>query len=184
MSDKEFIPCVVLGLDKPGNEQAKQYVHLLNSTLTATERTICCILENYQKEDGIEIPKALQPFMGNKTFLPFQKSPVPEVKGKKSKAKVLIPPTSKCMSPASWRMCSGLNVGQTAYRRGQVMGTPPFLAYQLVAFDSRAIHIILNVKSTFMFLVPLLYVVASNLINRSILSTSKEYNGANVWLAL
>ncbi|KAL9450507.1 hypothetical protein AB3S75_012274 [Citrus x aurantiifolia] len=30
-----------------------QYVHLLNSTLTATERTICCTLEDYQKEDGV-----------------------------------------------------------------------------------------------------------------------------------
>ncbi|XXG80789.1 hypothetical protein AAC387_Pa09g1569 [Persea americana] len=71
---------------KKGNEQAKQYVHLLNSTLTATERTICCILENNQKEDGVEIPVPLQPFMGT-SFLPFQNSPAPEVKGKKSKAK-------------------------------------------------------------------------------------------------
>ncbi|XP_058073980.1 serine--tRNA ligase [Magnolia sinica] len=71
---------------KKSNEQVKQYVHLLNSTLTATERTICCILENYQKEDGVEIPAPLQPFMGT-AFLPFQNSPVPETKGKKSKAK-------------------------------------------------------------------------------------------------
>ncbi|KAF8401663.1 hypothetical protein HHK36_012609 [Tetracentron sinense] len=71
---------------KKGNEQVKQYVHLLNSTLTATERTICCILENYQKEDGIEIPAVLQPFMGGITFLPFQSKPATEVKGKKSKA--------------------------------------------------------------------------------------------------
>ncbi|GKD33937.1 serine--tRNA ligase-like protein, partial [Tanacetum coccineum] len=28
----------------------RQYCHLLNSTLTATERTLCCILENYQME--------------------------------------------------------------------------------------------------------------------------------------
>lgn len=69
------------------NEQAKQYVHLLNSTLTATERTICCILENNQKENGVEIPVPLQPFMGT-SFLPFQNSPALEVKGKKSKAKV------------------------------------------------------------------------------------------------
>lgn len=71
---------------KKGNEQAKQFVHLLNSTLTATERTICCILENNQKEDGVEIPAPLQPFMGT-SFLPFQNTPAPEVKGKKSKAK-------------------------------------------------------------------------------------------------
>lgn len=69
------------------NEQMKQYVHLLNSTLTATERTICCILENYQKEDGVEVPEPLVPFMGGKTFLPFQTAPATEAKGgKKSKA--------------------------------------------------------------------------------------------------
>ena len=28
----------------------KQYVHMLNSTLTATERTLCCLVENYQTE--------------------------------------------------------------------------------------------------------------------------------------
>lgn len=71
---------------KKSNEQTKQYVHLLNSTLTATERTICGILENYQKEDGVEVPEVLQPFMGGKTFLPFKAKPAPEAKGKKAKA--------------------------------------------------------------------------------------------------
>jgi seryl-tRNA synthetase len=68
------------------NEQTKQYVHLLNSTLTATERTICCILENYQKEDGVEVPEVLRNFMGGVAFLPFKNKSAPEVKGKKSKA--------------------------------------------------------------------------------------------------
>ncbi|KAF8097966.1 hypothetical protein N665_0278s0027 [Sinapis alba] len=72
---------------KKSNEQAKQYVHMLNSTLTATERTICCILENYQREDGVDIPEVLQPFMGGETFLPFKVKPVAaDTKGKKSKA--------------------------------------------------------------------------------------------------
>ncbi|CAL5357990.1 unnamed protein product [Camellia sinensis] len=71
------------------NEQAKQVVHLLNSTLTATERTMCCILENYQREDGVEIPEVLREYMGGKTFLPFQIAPVKEAKGKKIKG--LIP---------------------------------------------------------------------------------------------
>ncbi|ESQ32250.1 hypothetical protein EUTSA_v10004203mg [Eutrema salsugineum] len=72
---------------KKSNEQTKQYVHMLNSTLTATERTICCILENYQREDGVDIPEVLQPFMGGETFLPFKAKPVAaETKGKKSKA--------------------------------------------------------------------------------------------------
>uniref|UniRef100_A0A0C9RZ24 serine--tRNA ligase n=1 Tax=Wollemia nobilis TaxID=56998 RepID=A0A0C9RZ24_9CONI len=74
---------------KKSNEQTKQYVHLLNSTLTATERTICCILENYQKEDGVEIPKALRPFMLDIDFLPFKNGPANESKAKKQKPKVV-----------------------------------------------------------------------------------------------
>ncbi|KAJ7977986.1 serine--tRNA ligase-like [Quillaja saponaria] len=65
---------------KKSNEQTKQYVHLLNSTLTATERTICSILENNQKEDGVEVPEALRPWMAGITFLPFKNKPA---KGKK-----------------------------------------------------------------------------------------------------
>ncbi|KAJ1689203.1 hypothetical protein LUZ63_013358 [Rhynchospora breviuscula] len=65
---------------KKNDEQAKQFVHMLNSTLTATERTICCILETYQKEDGVEVPEVLRPYMGNVDFLPFKKKPTPEVK--------------------------------------------------------------------------------------------------------
>ncbi|EEF42520.1 serine--tRNA ligase isoform X1 [Ricinus communis] len=71
---------------KKSNEQAKQYVHLLNSTLTATERTLCCILENYQKENGIEIPEPLRVYMGGVSFLPFQNNASTEGKGKKFKA--------------------------------------------------------------------------------------------------
>ncbi|WCJ40032.1 Serine--tRNA ligase cytoplasmic [Euphorbia peplus] len=71
---------------KKSNEQTKQYVHLLNSTLTATERTLCCILENYQKENGVEIPEVLRGYMGGKDFIPFQTNPSTEAKGKKSKA--------------------------------------------------------------------------------------------------
>lgn len=57
-------------------EQAKHYVHLLNSTLAATERSMCCVLENNQKENGIEIPTALRKYMGGKDFLPFQTKPL------------------------------------------------------------------------------------------------------------
>ncbi|KAH0923533.1 hypothetical protein HID58_023551 [Brassica napus] len=65
---------------KESNEQQtkQQYVHMLNSTLTATERTLCCILENYQREDRVDIPEVLQQFMGGREFLPF--------KAKKTKA--------------------------------------------------------------------------------------------------
>ncbi|KAK3148092.1 hypothetical protein QOZ80_3BG0290640 [Eleusine coracana subsp. coracana] len=54
------------------NDKADQFVHILNSTLVATERTLCCILENYQTEDGVQVPKALQPYMGGIEFLPFK----------------------------------------------------------------------------------------------------------------
>ncbi|MDH5806955.1 MAG: serine--tRNA ligase [Candidatus Methanomethylicaceae archaeon] len=48
--------------DKPG--ATPNYVHTLNSTLVATERTIVAILENYQQEDGsVIIPEVLVPYM-------------------------------------------------------------------------------------------------------------------------
>jgi len=48
--------------DKPNEPTA--YVHTLNSTLVATERTIIAIMENYQKPDGsIGIPDVLVPYM-------------------------------------------------------------------------------------------------------------------------
>lgn len=38
----------------PGSDlNRKEYVHMLNCTLTATERTLCCILENYQTPEGV-----------------------------------------------------------------------------------------------------------------------------------
>ena len=41
-------------------------VHTLNSTVTATERTLIAIIENFQNEDGsITIPKVLRPYMDN-----------------------------------------------------------------------------------------------------------------------
>ncbi len=46
-------------------EKAKGHVHTLNATAIATTRTIAAILENFQTKDGkVEIPKALQPYMG------------------------------------------------------------------------------------------------------------------------
>lgn len=37
---------------------------MLNGTLCATERTLCCILENYQTDKGIIVPECLVPFIG------------------------------------------------------------------------------------------------------------------------
>jgi len=48
------------------NEDTK-YVHTLNSTLVAVERTIVSIMENFQTNDGhISVPKVLQQYFGDK----------------------------------------------------------------------------------------------------------------------
>lgn len=57
-----------------GPEQQKLFVHMLNSTLSATERTLCCILENYQTPEGVKVPELLQPFMPGIDFIPFRKT--------------------------------------------------------------------------------------------------------------
>lgn len=62
----------------------KQYVHMLNSTLTATGRVICAILENHQTEDGINIPEPLQKYMGDRKFIPFVHNQLPKRKGAKA----------------------------------------------------------------------------------------------------
>lgn len=59
---------------KQQNQTEKKYVHCLNSTLSATERTLCCLLENYQKEDGMVVPEVLRKYIpGEPEFLPFTK---------------------------------------------------------------------------------------------------------------
>ena len=60
------------GSTKKANED-KKYVHMLNSTLCALTRTLCCILENYQTPEGIQIPEKLLPYMDGITFLPFKR---------------------------------------------------------------------------------------------------------------
>ncbi len=44
------------GQKKAGSTE-KVYVHMLNATLCATERTICCILENYQTNEVTPRPE-------------------------------------------------------------------------------------------------------------------------------
>ncbi|MBU1912915.1 MAG: serine--tRNA ligase [Candidatus Omnitrophica bacterium] len=44
-----------------------EYVHTLNGSGVAMARTVVCILENYQQEDGsVIIPEALRPYMGGR----------------------------------------------------------------------------------------------------------------------
>jgi len=47
-----------------------EYVHTLNGSGLAVGRTLAAVLERYQREDGsVEVPKALQPYMGGLTFI-------------------------------------------------------------------------------------------------------------------
>ena len=48
----------------------ENFIHLLNSTLCASSRTICCILENCQNSKGILLPDVLKSYTGF-SFLPF-----------------------------------------------------------------------------------------------------------------
>ncbi|KAK4229869.1 serine--tRNA ligase, cytoplasmic [Podospora fimiseda] len=62
----------------------KTYVHCLNSTLTATTRTICAILENFQTEDGVKIPEPLRKYLpGAPEFIPFAIKEAPKEAAKK-----------------------------------------------------------------------------------------------------
>lgn len=73
------------GSKKAGQDAS--YVHFLNSTLCATGRGICCILENYQQEDGVKVPEVLIPFMGGMEFLPFVRESMELTKGEKKSKK-------------------------------------------------------------------------------------------------
>ena len=44
---------------------------MLNGTMCATTRTMCCILENNQTEEGVTIPEALRPYMDGIDFIPY-----------------------------------------------------------------------------------------------------------------
>jgi seryl-tRNA synthetase len=47
-----------------------EYVHILNSTLCANTRTICCMLEQYQTDQGVVVPEVLRKYVG-KDFLKY-----------------------------------------------------------------------------------------------------------------
>ncbi|KAF8878809.1 hypothetical protein CPB84DRAFT_1817478 [Gymnopilus junonius] len=58
---------------KSKDQTRKVYVHMLNGTLCATERALCCLVENYQTPEGLVIPEVLRPYMQGREFLPFVK---------------------------------------------------------------------------------------------------------------
>jgi seryl-tRNA synthetase len=71
---------------KCGYNKDDPYCHMLNSTLCATERALCCLVENYQEKDGVRVPRVLQPYLLGKEFLPFVKK-LPEAKPETAAAK-------------------------------------------------------------------------------------------------
>eukprot|EP00010_Vexillifera_abyssalis_P007194 CAMPEP_0201546120 /NCGR_PEP_ID=MMETSP0173_2-20130828/2505_1 /ASSEMBLY_ACC=CAM_ASM_000268 /TAXON_ID=218659 /ORGANISM="Vexillifera sp., Strain DIVA3 564/2" /LENGTH=460 /DNA_ID=CAMNT_0047954717 /DNA_START=66 /DNA_END=1448 /DNA_ORIENTATION=+ len=68
---------------KVGGEKEKKYVHMLNSTLCATTRAICAILENNQTDTGIVVPPVLRPYLGGRAFIEFV-SPPPKMQAASS----------------------------------------------------------------------------------------------------
>jgi seryl-tRNA synthetase len=73
------------GTKKQGDRE-KRYVHMLNSTLAANTRVLCCILENYQTPTGIVVPEVLRQYMNGVDFLPFIR-PDPRIAEEKDKKK-------------------------------------------------------------------------------------------------
>merc|ERR1712241_1147000 len=75
------------GQTKKMNDKV-DYCHMLNATMCATTRVICCILENNQTDEGIIVPELLRPFMGGVELFKFVKAaPIEEQKDAKSKGK-------------------------------------------------------------------------------------------------
>jgi seryl-tRNA synthetase len=51
----------------------KEFV-LTSPPVCATERTLCCVLENYQTPEGFNVPEVLRKYIpGQPEFLPFVK---------------------------------------------------------------------------------------------------------------
>ncbi|TGO37315.1 hypothetical protein BHYA_0100g00150 [Botrytis hyacinthi] len=74
----------------------KNYVHALNSTLCATERALCCLLENFQTEEGFNVPEPLRKYLpGAPEFIPFSKELPKDTTSQKAKGKVEKAPKPK-----------------------------------------------------------------------------------------
>jgi len=56
--------------EKDGKPGKPELIHTLNGSGLAVGRCLVAVLENYQREDGgIDVPVALQPYMGGKTYI-------------------------------------------------------------------------------------------------------------------
>jgi len=58
---------------KAGFGNARFIPHMLNATLCANTRTICCLAESYQTNEGIVVPVVLRSYLGDIDFIPFKK---------------------------------------------------------------------------------------------------------------
>ncbi|QSZ34807.1 hypothetical protein DSL72_007666 [Monilinia vaccinii-corymbosi] len=77
-------------------EIRKKYVHALNSTLCATERALCCLLENFQTEEGFNVPAPLRKYLpGAPEFIPFSKELPKDTTSQKAKGKTDKAPKPK-----------------------------------------------------------------------------------------
>ncbi|CEH13815.1 seryl-trna synthetase [Ceraceosorus bombacis] len=61
---------VQCGTKRQGDTR-RTFVHMLNGTLCATERALCCIVENWQTPEGLQIPPPLRRYMQDREFLPY-----------------------------------------------------------------------------------------------------------------
>lgn len=52
------------------SEEEPRYIHTLNSTLVATERAIIAIMENFQTNEGFEVPRVLRKYMNGQEVIP------------------------------------------------------------------------------------------------------------------
>lgn len=81
------VRCGGKGATKGDLKARASYCHMLNATLCATGRGICCLLETHQTPDGVVVPEVLRPYMAGKDFLPFVRGPPELSKGEKGKGK-------------------------------------------------------------------------------------------------
>lgn len=73
---------------KKTTDSTKSYVHALNSTLCATERALCCVMENYQEEEGLRVPEVLRKYIpGNPEIIPYTKELPKETTSAKASGK-------------------------------------------------------------------------------------------------
>lgn len=69
-------------------ETRKTFAHALNSTLCATERALCCLLENFQTEEGFNVPEPLRKYLpGAPEFIAFTKDLPKDSTSQKAKGK-------------------------------------------------------------------------------------------------